>query len=417
MADVKSTLAEWSTTAGSNSPSGGTSIGTGLDDNLREIQKVVRYLASPNSIAAATSTDLSTIPDTFVTVTCSTTVGITGLGTISSGIYKWLVFSNSGTLTLAHNATSLILPTAANITVADKDTALMLSLGSGNWRCLSYNRANGANVLNASTFADGNVSAPGIAFTDDTNTGIYRIGADSIGVSTGGTLRATLAAAMSLTPATSLALTTGALTATTTGAMSLTSGGTFTLTGTAGYAVNIVGTLGNPGDGSDINITGGSSATAAGGDVTITGGGGSGGSSGAAGDVILKPGAGDPHGNIDLYAVAVNAPALRINGEECHVEVYETALMKPAITSGGGSGAAINGSDVAFKLTLGTSPGTTDIVITFANAFTYAPIVIAQYQSADIALRALSTTTNITITPAASMGNYGIIDVHVIGYR
>ena len=36
---------------------------------------------------------------------------------------------------------------------------------------------------------DGTVSAPGIAFALDTNTGVYRIGADNIGIATNGTLR------------------------------------------------------------------------------------------------------------------------------------------------------------------------------------------------------------------------------------
>lgn len=39
---------------------------------------------------------------------------------------------------------------------------------------------------------DGSAASPGIAFASDTNTGLYRIGADQIGFSTGGTLRATL---------------------------------------------------------------------------------------------------------------------------------------------------------------------------------------------------------------------------------
>jgi hypothetical protein len=42
MADVSSNLYQWSTTAASNNPAGSTTIGTGLDDNLREIQAVVR---------------------------------------------------------------------------------------------------------------------------------------------------------------------------------------------------------------------------------------------------------------------------------------------------------------------------------------------------------------------------------------
>ncbi len=38
-------------------------------------------------------------------------------------------------------------------------------------------------------FPDGSASSPSLTFTVDTNTGLYRIGSDNIGVSTGGTLR------------------------------------------------------------------------------------------------------------------------------------------------------------------------------------------------------------------------------------
>jgi hypothetical protein len=42
MADVDSTVIQWSTTESSNKPTGATSIGSGLDENLRMIQTVVR---------------------------------------------------------------------------------------------------------------------------------------------------------------------------------------------------------------------------------------------------------------------------------------------------------------------------------------------------------------------------------------
>lgn len=133
-ADVTTTLTSWSTTAASNLPTGATAISTNLDDNLRQIQAVVRTLASTGTIASATTTDMSTVNDTFVTVSGTTT--ITGLGTVTAGIYKWLIFS--GILTFTHNGTSLILPGAVNITTVAGDAALVESLGSGNWKCLAY---------------------------------------------------------------------------------------------------------------------------------------------------------------------------------------------------------------------------------------------------------------------------------------
>jgi hypothetical protein len=103
----------------------------------RQMMADVRTLAAADTIASATTCDLGTKDATFLTVSGTTT--ITGLGTVSAGIYKFVVFS--GALTLTHNATSLILPGAANITTVAGDTGLFLSLGSGNWRCMYYQAA------------------------------------------------------------------------------------------------------------------------------------------------------------------------------------------------------------------------------------------------------------------------------------
>jgi hypothetical protein len=141
MADVDGNLKDWSTTAASNKPAGATTIGSNLDDNLREIEKVVRQdLASKGAdIASATTTDIGAVAGLMHDITGTTT--ITGLGTVSAGIWKVLKFE--GALTLTHNATSLILPGAANITTADGDVGIFISEGSGNWRCLSYTKASG----------------------------------------------------------------------------------------------------------------------------------------------------------------------------------------------------------------------------------------------------------------------------------
>lgn len=139
MADVTSTLNSWSSTSSSNLPANSASVGPNtLADNQRTIQAVVRAaLAGDGTIASATTTDLSTVNDGDITVTGTTT--ITGFGTLTAGIKKILTFS--GALTLTHNATSLILPGAANITTAAGDVAIMRSLGSGNWKCISFTRA------------------------------------------------------------------------------------------------------------------------------------------------------------------------------------------------------------------------------------------------------------------------------------
>jgi hypothetical protein len=183
MADVKTHLYEWSTSEGSNLPIGSTVVGTNLDDNLRMIQKVVRDMAAPTTLAAAGTTDLGSKDETFITLT-GTAATITGLGTVSAGIYKWVICNAAHVWT--HNGTSLILPTGANITAASGDVGCFVSLGSGNWRCLSYMKADGNPLANITQLSDGSVSAPALTFVSDTNTGLYRIGADNLAVTAGG---------------------------------------------------------------------------------------------------------------------------------------------------------------------------------------------------------------------------------------
>lgn len=157
MADVLSTLKDWSTTSSSNLPANSTTIGAGLDDNLQEIQGVVRrWLAHKGSnIASASTTDLGAVEGLSHTITGTT--AITSFGTVSAGIWKVVHFA--GTLTLTHNATSLILPGAANITTAAGDVGIFQSEGSGNWRCWTYSRATGTAISTTSAtgpFSDAN---------------------------------------------------------------------------------------------------------------------------------------------------------------------------------------------------------------------------------------------------------------------
>jgi hypothetical protein len=137
-ADVSAACKDWSATSNSNNPSGSTTIGTGLDDNLREIQgSVIRCLNYKGAdIASAGTTDLGAVEGLAHTVTGTTT--ITSFGTVRAGVWKVVIFS--GALTLTHNATSLILPGAANITTVAGDVLLTMSEGSGNWRVWAYIR-------------------------------------------------------------------------------------------------------------------------------------------------------------------------------------------------------------------------------------------------------------------------------------
>ncbi len=110
-------------------------------------------------IASAATADIGAATGNFVHVTGTTT--ITALGTVQAGTRRIVRFA--GVLILTHNATSLILPTAANITTAADDVAVFVSEGAGNWRCVGYQRANGNPLAGA---AAGDVVGPASATAD-----------------------------------------------------------------------------------------------------------------------------------------------------------------------------------------------------------------------------------------------------------
>lgn len=91
------------------------------------------------TLASASTTNIGA--QDVNTISISGTTTITAFDTIASGAVRRLVFQ--GALTLTHNGSSLILPTGANITTAAGDVATFVSLGSGNWRCVGYQRASG----------------------------------------------------------------------------------------------------------------------------------------------------------------------------------------------------------------------------------------------------------------------------------
>lgn len=93
-------------------------------------------------IPSATTTDIGAATGRYVHITGTTT--ITGLGTKTAGVLRIVTFD--GALTLTHNATTLILPGAANIVTAAGDVATFVSEGGGNWRCVGYSRATGGAI-------------------------------------------------------------------------------------------------------------------------------------------------------------------------------------------------------------------------------------------------------------------------------
>lgn len=97
-------------------------------------------VAKGTDIASATTTNIGAGTGNYINITGVTT--ITAFDTVQAGTTRVLNFN--GVLTLTHNATSLILPTGANITTTAGDTATFVSLGSGNWVCTQYQKKSGA---------------------------------------------------------------------------------------------------------------------------------------------------------------------------------------------------------------------------------------------------------------------------------
>ena len=95
---------------------------------------------TPVTVASASTVDLGAQASTSVTISGTTTVTSFGSTAVAGQIYT-LTFS--GAMVLTYNATSLILPTAANITTAAGDTAIAEALGSGNWKIISYQLSSG----------------------------------------------------------------------------------------------------------------------------------------------------------------------------------------------------------------------------------------------------------------------------------
>jgi hypothetical protein len=104
----------------------------------------------PFTLASATATLISISTSNNVTLTGTAT--ITSFDTMTAGIIRYV--TATGACTLTHNATSLILPGAANIVAAANDSFILKSLGSGNWQVIGYQKASGYAVKETADAAE-----------------------------------------------------------------------------------------------------------------------------------------------------------------------------------------------------------------------------------------------------------------------
>jgi hypothetical protein len=92
------------------------------------------------ALASAGTTDLGSVPQSYVVVSGSTTITNFGSSAVT-GTVHWIKFS--GTLTITYNASSMILPGAVDLPIAPGDQVAMIALGGGNWQALHVTPAAG----------------------------------------------------------------------------------------------------------------------------------------------------------------------------------------------------------------------------------------------------------------------------------
>lgn len=149
-----------------NLPMGGNKLtglaaGTVAGDSLRWEQLFSQ--GTEQDIASAATTDIGALNTTVVRVTGTTT--ITSFGTAYNGP-RFVRFA--GALTLTHNATTLILPTGANITTAAGDRAILTPVGNpaAGWQVLVYQRASGRSLADTDFLNTTRIDVASAATTD-----------------------------------------------------------------------------------------------------------------------------------------------------------------------------------------------------------------------------------------------------------
>lgn len=179
------------TFSGNNKVLGAITAGAGVELDFTASGRALAAAASGRAqadliftegadIASAATTDIGAATGVCVTVTGTTT--ITALGTAAAGVIRIVTFS--GALTLTHNGTSLILPGAVSLTTQAGDTAIFRSLGSGNWRCVTYTRRTALGSMSGQ-------NASSVAISGGTMTGIT-----DLAIADGGTGAGTAVAAI-----------------------------------------------------------------------------------------------------------------------------------------------------------------------------------------------------------------------------
>jgi hypothetical protein len=119
------------------------------------------------AVTGGVTIDVGSVPQSYITATGGG--AITSFG--SSAQVGSIHVIKLPTITLVHNATSLILPGAANIVTAPGDVAIAIYLGSGNWRVLSYTYATGQTITGTLSVTGFGLFGTGININGGTGNG------------------------------------------------------------------------------------------------------------------------------------------------------------------------------------------------------------------------------------------------------
>lgn len=152
----------------SNNKLTGLAAGSGTGDSVRWEQLFDQGIEL--DLASASVTDIGVQNTNFLRITGTT--AITSFGTNYRGP-RFVRFAD--VLTLTHNATTLILPTGANITTAAGDTAIIIpkaaSSSPNGWQVVAYQRASGDSLKQPGAATETTAGIIEIATTAEVATG------------------------------------------------------------------------------------------------------------------------------------------------------------------------------------------------------------------------------------------------------
>jgi hypothetical protein len=172
-----------------------TSTGTGALGNAPTWDM---FTTAKGTDFTGATVDLATATGCVLDITTDTTA-LSTFGTVAAGATFDIRFMSARTLT--YNVTSFILPGARDIVTEAGDRARFISLGSGNWYCAAYMKANGrvlGDVIVATDSSTSNITADKMRGQRHYVTGAYTLSLPTAAIGYSAKFIASTAAVFSL---------------------------------------------------------------------------------------------------------------------------------------------------------------------------------------------------------------------------